>query len=650
MGSMLLIAIALLAVRMSEPAPGLSLFAERGSPSDQAEAEAALHDVKERYHANLQSWNASLGQLTASIDKFAKETASPASHSAVPPAEYQEKSPSVQEQFLEARRQYKRLEWLLAHLDEEAVRLQINGAPLPSVEKKVAELRVLQPAGFQPLEELVFEENLDLDARAQMRLLSQDLLAASGRVLDYQTRRKLTHAQVWSAARYGLLRIFSMGVTGFDTPASGEALSENALAMESISIAMQPYFRLLEDTLAAKLTERFELGIHMLKTGTFDEFDRVGFYTASIRPLYAALLDAQKALQIELPDQDGQQVLQHNYNSRDLFADDFLNDYVFAGQPAQDPLFSRKQELGKRLFYDVNLSKSRNLSCASCHKPDKAFSDGEVTSLGSDGTRLKRNAPTLIGAVFAERYFADMREPQLARQIRHVIQDEHEFATSYIDLIDRLSKDSSYVRAFEEAYADAEPRFRISSYSLGDALASYVRGLHANASPVDKYLRGESDELSEEVRLGMNLFMGKAVCATCHFPPTWAGLVPPYYRESESEVLGVPDTWPVGEEVYLDSDPGRIATGMPLDEAPFYAFSFKTPTVRNAALTAPYMHNGVLPDLESVVEFYKVGGGVGLGMKLDHQTLPFDSLVLDEKEQRALVAFMQALSDEVNWE
>jgi cytochrome c peroxidase len=138
--------------------------------------------------------------------------------------------------------------------------------------------------------------------------------------------------------------------------------------------------------------------------------------------------------------------------------------------------------------------------------------------------------------------------------------------------------------------------------------------------------------------------MGKAACATCHFPPTYAGLVPPSFAENESEVIGVPAD-PKADPLQIDPDPGRYANGRPRDRAPHLQFGFKTTTVRNVALTAPYMHNGVYTNLEEVVDFYNRGGGAGMGLDIPHQTLPFDNLNLSPLEQRSLVKFMEALTD-----
>jgi len=130
--------------------------------------------------------------------------------------------------------------------------------------------------------------------------------------------------------------------------------------------------------------------------------------------------------------------------------------------------------------------------------------------------------------------------------------------------------------------------------------------------------------------------MGKAKCATCHFFPLFNGTVPPTYQETESEVLGTPATL-AGKKV--DADVGKFV----LTNREPHRYAFKTPTVRQVAKTAPYMHNGVFRTLDEVVDFYDKGGGNGLGFNLANQTLPFDKLNLTQLEKKALVAFMKAM-------
>jgi cytochrome c peroxidase len=175
------------------------------------------------------------------------------------------------------------------------------------------------------------------------------------------------------------------------------------------------------------------------------------------------------------------------------------------------------------------------------------------------------------------------------------------------------------------------------------AIAMYIRSLPRWNAPFDRYARGENDALEPAAKRGFNLFMGKAACATCHFPPAFNGTVPPRYLDSESEVLGTPEKFPIGptDRLRLDADPGRAL----IHFNAIFQGAFKTPSLRNVALTAPYMHNGGMETLEAVMDFYNAGGGTGLGLDVPHQTLPGDSLGLTRREMDDVIAFMRSLTD-----
>ena len=134
--------------------------------------------------------------------------------------------------------------------------------------------------------------------------------------------------------------------------------------------------------------------------------------------------------------------------------------------------------------------------------------------------------------------------------------------------------------------------------------------------------------------------MGKAKCATCHYMPLFNGTFPPRYMKIESEVIGIPESVNSNK---IDPDMGRY--GVVKVESLKHAF--KTPTVRNAAVTAPYMHNGVFTNLEEVMDFYRKGGGAGLGVQINNQTLPVDSLNLSPKEQRDIISFIKCLDSKI---
>ncbi|HSZ34145.1 MAG TPA: hypothetical protein VK772_12595, partial [Puia sp.] len=152
--------------------------------------------------------------------------------------------------------------------------------------------------------------------------------------------------------------------------------------------------------------------------------------------------------------------------------------------------------------------------------------------------------------------------------------------------------------------------------------------------------RGENNAAMNDQEInGFNLFMGKAKCGTCHYLPLFSGNFPPRYVKMESEVIGVPET-PEGKAV--DPDMGRYN----IQKTPSFLHAFKTPSLRNISRTAPYMHNGAYQTLEQVMDFYNKGGGRGLNLKIDNQTLPFDSLGLNKKEISDIIAFIRCLDSQ----
>ena len=184
-----------------------------------------------------------------------------------------------------------------------------------------------------------------------------------------------------------------------------------------------------------------------------------------------------------------------------------------------------------------------------------------------------------------------------------------------------------------------ETRRVTSERDLRAALAAYVRSLIAFDAPFDRALRGDTNAVSSAVRRGFNVFMGKAACGTCHFAPLFSGTVPPTFVVSDPEVIGVPRT--LDARAPLDRDLGRGA----IDRRSGMAHAFKTPSVRNAALTAPYMHNGALRTLDDVIDFYDRGGGAGRGLDVPNQTLAAHPLHLTAAERRELLAFLESLTD-----
>jgi cytochrome c peroxidase len=185
-----------------------------------------------------------------------------------------------------------------------------------------------------------------------------------------------------------------------------------------------------------------------------------------------------------------------------------------------------------------------------------------------------------------------------------------------------------------------EDSTRIDTFEVMNAIGSYIRSLVFLNSRFDEYMRGDKSKMNSDEINGFNLFMGKAKCATCHYMPLFNGTFPPRFAKIEAEVIGVPKS---KKENIIDPDMGRYS----IVKVESFKHAFKTSTVRNAALTAPYMHNGVFSTLEELMDFYNKGGGAGLGIKIENQTLPFDSLSLSRKEQDDIISFIRSLNSQL---
>lgn len=541
-------------------------------------------------------------------------------------------------EFRSLRMAYKRIEFLVAYADPQLAGTVLNGAPLPRLEPKASGIVVLQPQGLQRLEELYYDEAVsDAERAAGMR----QFVDAMELLDQYAKHHYFTDRKLFESVRQGLVRVLSMGITGFDTPMSDLAIEESAVALRAMSEVMRGYeaeLKAIDPDFTAQYLNLWNRAVDFISTHSdFETFPRGQFTRVYLEPLFAQTLDAQSMLHVEFKDETTSMVQYFNHRSEHVFSDDLINPYAFT-QMRESEYSAERSALGKMLFFDPILSINAKRACASCHQPSLAFSDtlSKSMALNFAGT-VDRNAPTLVNAIYSPRFFWDLRTERLETQFAHVIFNPDEFDMTYVEIISRLNSSDEYKALFEEAFGKNQ---NINRRAVETAIASYLVTLRSFNSPVDQWLRGEG-EVSAEVEAGYDLFMGKAACGTCHFAPTFAGLVPPYFSDMESEVLGVPAD---SARTRLDADLGR-RLGLMKERSEIYNHSFKTITVRNVALTAPYMHNGVFATLEEVVDFYNRGGGTGHGFDVPNQTLPFDSLGLSETEERQIVAFMRALTD-----
>ncbi len=288
-----------------------------------------------------------------------------------------------------------------------------------------------------------------------------------------------------------------------------------------------------------------------------------------------------------------------------------------AGAPDDNPTTPAKVELGKKLFFDPRLSGTNEMSCATCHLPEKAYADGRASSAGAGGQQLERNTPTCLNVGLYPSLFWDGRAETLEEQALIPIQSDVEMNQDLDELEEELSAIPGYVQEFQDVFGTKPDR-----HGVAKSLAAFQRTLITKPSPFDKYLRGDKDALSADAIRGMELFQGQAGCIECHHGPLLSD--GNYYR------LGVS---------YRDDGRAKV-TGKNQDKA-----RFRTPSLRNVAETAPYMHDGSLETLRDVVTFYyrgipAVGPG---GLTPDTSALTGQSF----SEIDLLVAFLESLSGEV---
>jgi cytochrome c peroxidase len=555
----------------------------------------------------------------------------------------------VQEGFMAVKFAYKRTEYLTEYLDPELAR-KLNGAPLPKVVVSDADYLALglkeplfitlPPEGLQVLEEVLFEEDPDA---AKAYLLAHKLEEGFTQLSANLQHQPLTEKQLLESMREELLRVITMGITGFDAPAAGQEMKVAATALEPVLENVQLYEKNSTgkvNGLSKNASQNLQKTIAYLQENTdFDGFDRLHFIREFADPTYGLVTGLQKNILQETG--SGNAITKPvNDLATSLFAPDFLKTAYYAKQDRDEP--NPKQiALGKMLFFDPVLSSNNQRSCASCHNPAKAFTDGQTRSMAFDPAEtVGRNSPTLLNAIFSTAYFWDSRASFLEDQISEVVNKPQELHSNYVEVVQKLNQSETYQKLFRQAYK-TQANNTLNTSTINRAIAAYIRSLVSLDSPFDKYMRRETAVLSAAAIRGGNLFMGKAACATCHFAPVFNGTVPPRFMESETEVIGVPFSADFANPL-PDPDLGRAK----VVQAEVYKQAFKTPTVRNAQLTAPYMHNGAFNTLTEVVEFYNRGGGAGLGLAVPNQTLPFDHLTLTEQEKKDIVAFMESLTDQ----
>ncbi len=292
--------------------------------------------------------------------------------------------------------------------------------------------------------------------------------------------------------------------------------------------------------------------------------------------------------------------------------------------PAENPLTNEKIELGRLLFFDRRLSHNNTFSCAMCHVPEQGFSSNELaTAVGIEGRTVRRNSPTIYNVAFIDRLFHDGRENTLEQQIWGPLLAHNEMGNPSVGrVIEQVLAIEDYRERFESTFGGRS----VSMETIGMALASYERVLVSANSPFDRWHFGKEEQaLSEEQQAGFRLFTGKARCSSCHLvAQDWA-----LFTDNRMHNTGIgygrsmsksPKETRVqiapGEHIIVRGDVVAEASEPPpgdlglyeITENPDDRWKYRTPTLRNIELTAPYMHDGSISTLEEVIAFYDRGG------------------------------------------
>ena len=323
--------------------------------------------------------------------------------------------------------------------------------------------------------------------------------------------------------------------------------------------------------------------------------------------------------------------------------------------PAENPVTPEKVALGRKLFFDRRLSHNNTISCGMCHVPEQGFTVNELaTAVGIEGRTVRRNAPTVINTAYMETLFHDGRETSLETQVLGPLVAANEMGNPSLGyVVAKIGRLKDYVGLFEQAFGHGP-----SVETLGQAIAAYERTLLSADSPFDRwYFKGKTSAISEQARRGFGLFTGKAGCGACHtiddehalftdnaFHDTGVGYYNTYARSSDEEVRielapGVFTTMKSSDLDSISEKPAKDLGRYEVTLSPDDLWRYKTPSLRNVALTAPYMHAGSLHTLRQVIVFYDRGGLRHDG--IDPLIKPL-GLAADEIEE--LVAFLESLT------
>lgn len=550
-------------------------------------------------------------------------------------------------EIAKARKSLKGMDFWLRYLEPISYK-QVNG-PLPvewetEVFEKFEAPYKRPGAGLTLAELYLDEEQINKDAL-------QELIRASMRAMqvyraDSITKHLSAHDHFYLCNRLFLLNLAAIYTTGFECPDTSRVIPELKDMLKNVYGIYTVFNESFSDkALPANYLELYKqaIGFVAKQENNYLAFDHFTFIKDYINPLFS--LNQQLIRDYKVSSKSNVDY-SLNKNSASIFSKD-----LYRGQNPKG-LFMRVydkealaeiEKIGKLLFYDPILSGNNLRSCASCHDPNQHFTDTlRATSLQFDGKgSLPRNSPSLINAEYNHLIMLDGKHISLQNQTKDVITNKSEMGSDEAEVLKKVLSCAEYKTAFKKFLAHTPTEKEITVEHISSAITTYYSKFSHAYAPFDEAM-SRAKPLEASAKQGFNVFMGKAQCATCHFVPQFNGVKPPYVS-SEFEVLGVPAD---SNFKALSADKGRFGINPAIETAN----AFRTGTVRNAAKTKPYMHNGSFNSLSQVIDFYNAGGGAGRGLEVSNQTLSADSLHLNAGDKKNLLAFISSLTEQIEFE
>ncbi len=492
----------------------------------------------------------------------------------------------------------------------------------------------------------LYLEESKVEKDSLLKLIQQSYSSSSVFSEDSITDVLSTYHHFFLCNRLFLLNLSSIYTTGFECPDTSLIIPELRIMLSEVKNINISFIESFPDTpLDEKYLFLFDQMIEFVKSqsSNYSEFDHFNFLKVYVNPLFAMNQGYIR----------NYKVISKSYNDYSLNknCNSIFNKSLYIGQNPKG-VFLRVKEtealeeidrVGKLLFYDPILSGNNLRSCASCHKPTEYFTDTVLTTSLQFNRQSpsKRNAPSLINVEYNHLLMLDGKHISLQHQTKGVIENPHELGSNEKELMKKVLSCKEYKKSFAQLLKYTPQYKEITFDHIVSAITFYYSKFSRYHSPFDEAMNGDK-VLPSNAKEGFNLFMSKAQCATCHFVPLFNGVKPPYIN-SEFEVIGVPD---VSSPTSLSLDKGRfeVHPASEMDNA------FRTGTVRNAAHTGQYMHNGVFKSLREVIDFYDAGGGSGRGLDVPNQTLSSDSLHLTDVEKNKLIAFIFSLDEKIQFE